>query len=128
MKAGERDTRLGSVQIHEADGCVEVVHHGLTTRDELEDVRGEIDLLLGKTGNTCVLIDSRDADLGLLRVVDTYEFSSTFPRRPRVRVAVVVAPTQADQSLFMETVARNRGTNIRVFFDLDKARRWLSSQ
>jgi len=41
------------------------------------------------------------------------------------RVSVLARPDQIDPGRFAEQVARNRGANVKVFIDPEKAQRWL---
>lgn len=119
-----------SVRVCDKDQRVEVVHHGRLTLVELKDVRAKAAEMLVKENLSRLLVDGRGADLTTLNVVDTYEFSasldSALPFTGRLRIAVLVAQEQFEKSVFAETVARNRGVNIRMFLDLDEANQWLT--
>ncbi len=64
---------------------------------------------------------------GLLAPADVFKVASELPGLYRgVRVAFVVhRPTDRLNPAFLETVARNRGGNGRLFVDVVEAERWL---
>lgn len=93
------------------------------------EVRNEVAQRLRETGLRQAIIDLRDA---VLRVsgASIFHVSASNPRviPVGVRYAVVCSPQtiSPDRVRFGETVARNRGADLRTFFDLDAARAWLA--
>jgi len=77
---------------------------------------------------TRFLNDYRTAyiDLSTLDVFGMPKLIESMGTDPRSRHAIVVKGMTAIVRFF-ETVTRNRGENVRVFTDMDKARAWLLS-
>jgi hypothetical protein len=75
---------------------------------------------------THVLADERQLEYRLT-TLDTYELAkyylSVIPNL--VKAAVVCNPDNLPDGEFWETATRNRGLTVRVFTEMDEARRWL---
>jgi len=76
-----------------------------------------------------VLVDVRELE-GFLPVLDAYEIpAQEFPamRRPEIlrQAAVIDREGAEERGRFFETVAQNRGFNLRTFQDPDEAIEWL---
>lgn len=119
-----------TVRVNADDGWVEVVHRGGLALREIEDARREAAELLARTGLSRLLIDGREADVSLLSIAEIYAFStshaSALAATPYVRIAAIISEKQLEQSVFAETVARNRGIDLCIFVDPAEATRWLS--
>lgn len=119
-----------TIRISEKDQCVEVIHRGSLTVKELEDTRTEVAKLLVESGLTRLLVNSQNADVATLSMADIFNFNATHASAlsaiPLLRFALVIATPRFKQPLFSETVARNRGVNLRVFLDPNEARQWLA--
>ncbi|ACD90596.1 MAG: hypothetical protein HGA57_06270 [Chlorobium limicola] len=98
--------------------------------ENLEDVekyaQGVIDATL-QHGTTLVLCDETALDYRL-GTVDTYAVGKFLASRvPRVfKIAIVCNPTFNADARFYENVVVNRGLNLRMFSDIEKARSWLT--
>ena len=119
-----------SVSFNSATDCVEVVHCGVLAFTELEESRRQVAALLLDRSASRILVDGRESDIATLSIADAYEFHSThditLPGVRRLRIAVVVAPQHLEQSFFAETVARNRGIELRLLLSVDDACNWLA--
>lgn len=119
-----------SITVHTDERYVEVVHCEVLTRAELEDARTRSARLLAEHGLVRLLVDGRAADVGTIGSLDIFEFTSGHPTElpsiGRLRMALVVPHEHAEFARFVETVAQNRGVNLRLFFDLSEARAWLA--
>lgn len=119
-----------SIDVRPDGQYLEVVHRGVLTRDELEAARTEATRLLREHGLLRLMVDGRAADITGLSDVDMFEFaaahSSALPAVDRLRMALVVPRAHAEVARFAETVAQNRGVNLRIFFDAGSARDWLT--
>lgn len=74
-----------------------------------------------------VLVDTREAE-SLLSIIDLYELGETLASAPllyRSRICVLAPPRDIDKAGFFETVAVNRGVQIKVFTDFEQAITWL---
>jgi len=74
-----------------------------------------------------LLIDFTELDRQPVTTLERYKLGmSTHVFSGKLeRIAVAARPDFIDPERFGERVARNRGVNIRVFDDLENARRWL---
>jgi hypothetical protein len=80
------------------------------------------------TGATKVLIDARQ-QAAPLDMIEAYEIGNALTQKPlRAITFAVVIPVPLTEYHFLETVAVNRGVNVRYFDDYDGALAWLSCQ
>jgi hypothetical protein len=114
-----------SVQMLEGD-ILGFELHGAMTLDGLRSAGAAI-------ATTCVerklpraLADARQ-QTGDLSIVEWHELAAGFESRwpPGVRLAVIDLPERVKPDRFMETTARNRGIDVRVFTDVPEALGWL---
>ncbi|HET6600136.1 MAG TPA: hypothetical protein VFG60_09245 [Burkholderiaceae bacterium] len=121
-----------SITVHADARYIEVVHRDLLTRTELEDARVQTARLLAENGLVRLLIDGRQADMSAVSHLDVFEFTSghaaELPSIGLLRMALLVAEAQAEVARFVETVAQNRGVNLRLFFDVNEAQAWITGQ
>ena len=83
---------------------------------------------MAETGCHKVLVDFTTAEgpVSLMERLEMAEvLAATTPRT--MKLAAVVTRQQLDPQRFGETIARNKGVNMRVFLDRDRALRWLLS-
>jgi hypothetical protein len=76
---------------------------------------------------TKVLVDDRSAT-SLPSFEDLFQFGSTFLDSGfplYIKIAHVVNSDQLPDNEFLETVAVNRGANIKTFQNMDEAKAWL---
>lgn len=103
-----------------------------SSAQELKEVFQSAIKAAHKSKQVKVLIDA-SAVKGQLSRLDRYEvatfLSSQTAQQPLRIKAIAIAGKEPliDPARFGETVARNRGVNGRVFFDLDEAIEWLAS-
>lgn len=72
-----------------------------------------------------VLVDARKAE-GSFSTMERFDYGIMLAKHfTNLQVAIVVHESLRDPKLFGETVAVNRGANVRVFTNLDGARSWL---
>lgn len=72
------------------------------------------------------LADAR-LQTGDLSILEWHELAAGFESRwpPGLRLAVIDLPERVKPDRFMETTARNRGIDVRVFTDVAQALSWL---
>jgi len=80
--------------------------------------KGKLDLLLE--------LDLEGPQLGMLRIYDVIAERS--PDGSKLRRIAYVDSVPGKESKFAETVASNRGVNVRLFPDVDAAKRWLTEK
>lgn len=115
-------------QAESSDGLLLVTASGQDDNPEqvIAYGRAVIDLAI-RHGAERILCDERQLEYRL-GTVDTFRAAETIAAMaPRVaRVAIVCSPQDFEDGKFWETVAVNRGLHVRVYTDIDKARRWVS--
>jgi len=78
-----------------------------------------------RIGVSRVLVDSRNSASGL-STMDRYQYGELIAEQLRgFRAAFLLGEELTDRERFGETVAVNRGGDIRVFTDVAAARAWL---
>jgi hypothetical protein len=117
------------VDVHERDGFVEATLRGIRTPETLVAAAATVTSACTNFKNTNVLIDLR-AMIGELDTLQTFEVvSHAMPKTPGTRqltrAAVLDLPGNMERLRFFETVAVNRGFNVRVFDDEQCALAWL---
>ena len=82
-----------------------------------------------KIGSNKIVVDTRLSDLAnyYAYVVRHAEVLSLMGFDSRFRSAIVGLPEQAFVMDFIVAVGKNRGWNVRRFYDLDEAMQWLAS-
>jgi hypothetical protein len=78
-----------------------------------------------------VLIDATRVPEGSLSVIDLYQIGSNLQLLgfdPSHRIAIVYTPGRSERAKFLELVATNRGTSLRVFDKSEEAWDWLSEE
>ncbi len=83
-----------------------------------------------KSGEYEVLIDSRGAD-ATLSIIELYQLGVAMAGHPSLRhskIGLLGPMSGMDSGYFLETVAQNRGVNIRAFTDFEQAITWLVMQ
>lgn len=75
---------------------------------------------------THILADERGLDYRL-GTLDTYELAKYYAELvpSLIKIAIVCSPDDLHDAQFWETASRNRGLTVRVFTEIDEARRWL---
>lgn len=93
------------------------------SKQALVDIISEIK----QPGEYEVLVDTREAESSL-SITDIFELGNTlasqFPLR-RSMIGLLAPMSETEKATFFETVARNRGVNIRAFTDFEQAITWL---
>ena len=83
--------------------------------------------LIKQSGEYDVLVDTREAE-SLLSTMNLYELGEALASHPilrRSRICLLVPMSSIDKAGFFETVAVNRGVQIRAFTDFEQAIAWL---
>jgi len=120
------------VRYIEESNVVETRYSGRLTTDELHDVVVAT-FELGKARGThsflgdCSELGAPDSLVDIYTLVKFYE---TLPVDPGAKEALVLPAAQAVQHDlgFYETVAQNRGFNVRLFTDREHALAWLTGR
>ena len=119
------------VKVEARDGYVEATLTGVRTPATLMAAAERVTEACNKLKIFKVLIDVRKMR-GRLDTLETFDVAGhRIPQRPETRLitksAIVDLPPNMDRIRFFETVAVNRGLNVRVFDDEAAAVGWLLS-
>jgi hypothetical protein len=117
------------IEMVERDGFVTAVFTGVRTPDSLVEAASRTTAFCNQQHISRLLIDVRGMS-GALDTLETFEFAGhELPRREAVRrllrSAILDRPENIERIRFFETVAVNRGLNVKIFADEDKAIEWL---
>ncbi len=113
----------------EKDGFAAAVLEGVRTPDTLLAAAAQATAFCDERNISRVLIDLRSMSGGL-DTLETYDVAGReLPRQKAVRrvlkSAILDRPENIERIRFFETVAVNRGLNVKVFADEKKAIQWL---
>lgn len=109
---------------------VETIYSGRLTGEELREAAGATLTLAGKHQSTRLLADCRDLEGGH-SVFDLYELaqlldSQGWERNQREAILLPQRQEMVADVAFWKTTAGNRGYQIEIFTDRDKALQWLT--
>ena len=114
---------------------VEVTNQGTVTLAGFKEIFSEALELAAKNGACPILSNYRGATLAL-STVELYNLHKLFEEvatslglDPQRLKRALIPSDQPDGFRFFETVSENRGyVNVRVFHDVDDAKRWLTGK
>ena len=117
------------LRVHQGAAYLHVHVTGTNDPDAVRGYLREILEICANQRSTAVLIEENLAGPGL-KLVDIYSIvseNSEYPRAHLLKVAFVNVNSEhaAGSAKFAETVARNRGINVRAFPIVEEARAWL---
>ncbi len=115
-----------TVSYSDDDDYVSVVLADDVSRSEHERSTDEASAALVSRGCKRLLVDTRKSD-HRMTVGEEFEFARALSSRhpPGVRIAVLILPEDALQLKFVENVAQNRGVDLWLFTEEDRAYEWL---
>ena len=113
-----------TVTLNEDLGIIEVRSCGVVSARDIASSIDRVKQISNKTGIDRVLVDASDQQ-AMPNTVDVFYLAAEFTQR--MWIAVVGSEEQASYRdlVFGETVAKNRGVIIRVFFSKTAALQWL---
>jgi hypothetical protein len=117
-----------TVTVLEEQRIIEVRSFGYVSAEDWEQSVDTVMELVRDRGMTKVLVDSLDL-VSMPRTWTLYEFgnllaATKFPAS--VRIAAVIDGPLRENLKFIETVAINRGRQIKIFAAIDEALDWLN--
>ena len=117
-----------TVTVLEDQGIIEVRSFGEVSAEDWQKSVDIVMELVRDRGLTKVLVDSLDL-VSIPRTWTLYEFGNLlaaikFP--PSVRIAATIQGPLREDLKFIETVATNRGRQLKVFGSIDEAITWLN--
>lgn len=106
--------------------CVVVVFENRVDIKLIKEAAPLVARLCEETGCRRILNDMSSAvvDVSIAQIPESPRIMDE-ARIARVTKRALVLPRGFSEAHFLETVTRNRGHNLRVFFDVKKARAWL---
>ena len=109
-------------------GCIELTVEGLFNMERLKRLAPEVARLSEESGCQCILNDMSGATIEV-SLTDVYSSPQQMDNSgiSRSTRRALVIPPNFDQASFLETVTRNRGHNLKVFTDRQRALEWLQS-
>lgn len=114
------------IEVYPEDGYISLEHEGNIMLDEINEARTEVieQMMEHQIPNGLISV------LGVSNRLSTFEAYFVTEahgkvKHPAMRGAILARPDQMTDVKFMETVARNRGMNIRAFDNRDEALAWL---
>ena len=113
------------LRLDEARGIVIVDSSGKISLEQIRETMEKVLALCAERGFHKTLVDARKQD-GLPSITELYEIASNIPRDIRVALLGIGGGPNEDGLRFLETVAKNTGLEVRVFFEEDEALRWLA--
>lgn len=116
------------IKVQAATRTVCVTHEGQMDLADMESGRAQAVAALGEHGFSRLLVDARLV-ARLPTTTENHRFASTQPlyMPPHIAVAVVVpGPATASAPRELEKLSMDRGVQLRVFDDLDRAQAWLA--
>lgn len=120
---------LENIQILEEFGVIQITSAGLVTEEDLHKSRRSVSKICREQNLRDILVDAR-AITSLPSITPLFQHGVHLNEhdilRP-ARFAVVVSDTSRKEAHFIETVATNRGANLRNFECRDQALAWLKS-
>ena len=129
----KRDVMLHKVTYDENAKIITIKYWGNITLPELQ--RGSKDAAQKIIEHKCnhILVDSREIDFQL-STLEIYDLPETFSsilsefglELRKIKRALLVDKLEDDYR-FVETVAVNRGYRVKLFEDVNEARKWLSN-
>ena len=118
-----------TIEIHDKDDFILAVYSGEFDSQSAKETIDRILQACSEKHCSAALLDCRNMT-GQITTFDRYD-AATYGQVIKgivTRMAVVGPPAFVLPDSFFENVARNRGLNLRVFIEMDKAVGWLMGQ
>ena len=116
------------VTVREDPEIIEIRSYGEVCEQDLIASRERVADIIRERGIKKVLVDARKST-SLPSTYPLFLFGSSFAEKDvlrTMRLAAVVGEMTRKDMTFIETVARNRGVEVRVFDSMDDALAWLT--
>jgi hypothetical protein len=113
------------VRLNGEIGIIEVESHGVVTKEDITSSIRQIQQIQEETGISRLLVDTTRQDI-LPGPIEIFEIFSVYPREIKTALLVDRSQATARDVEFVETVALNRGKQVRVCYDREEALRWLT--
>ena len=116
------------IDINEEDKYIEVITSGIANKEDSLNMAKAISHTMKTNRITKALIDHSNLVSITGATIDIYNRPKIFKIIGlilRVKIAEVIKPEHIDHFKFFETVCRNRGYQLSIFQDRDKALAWL---
>lgn len=125
-----------TIKYNPEEHIVEVKVQGTVNLDEFKEISSQGIQLAKEKECFHILADYREATIISLSTLEIYDLPKILSgtsnpigiSATRFKRAIVVAPKDADDAHFAETVAVNQGQNAKIFQDVEAAKKWLSEK
>jgi hypothetical protein len=114
------------IRLNEEVGIIEILPSDVVTKQDIADSIANVNRIKREKGIYKILVDTRETTL-VPGAADIFELFSNFPRDLKGALLITANQPTSQDIAFIETVAVNRGFNIRLFFSKDEALTWLKS-
>lgn len=117
-----------NIVMHDKDRYVEVITSGIADKDSSLKMACAIAHTMRTHRVTKVLIDHCNIEGVAGTTIDIYDRPAVFKLIGillSIKIAEIINPEHWEHFRFFETVCRNRGYQLSVFEDKDKALKWL---
>ena len=115
------------IKVYEDRGIIEIYSYAKSSKEDIAKAISEAQQIFADRGFNKILTDTSKQD-AMPSTIDIFDLFSNFPRE--FRTAMVLDKNQKTEKdlSFAETVAVNRGIQIKIFFDRELALQWLDEE
>lgn len=112
-----------------AADCIILTVEGVVTLETIREIAPHVAALSEQTGCRNILNNMQSASIRM-SFMDVFKSPNTMDESgvSRQTRRALVVPGHFTESQFLETVTQNRGHNLRVFYDVAEAMRWLRGE
>jgi hypothetical protein len=106
-------------------GLIEIVSFGIVSSQTISNSIKKAEEVFKLHGIKNLLVDTTEQDI-MAGVLIIYRIFSTFPKQLNLALYVKKNQVTEEDIIFGETVAVNRGINMKVFYSKEDAAKWLN--
>lgn len=116
-----------NIEYQKEHGIVYIRLTGIGSDEVLQPAADECVAILNEHDSNKLLVDERDFtyNTSISNIYDSAEGMKGISRTNKMAIVYSESPSNKSDYRFFETVSRNRGYNVRVFEDQQKAMAWL---
>ena len=114
------------VELNKDLGIIEITSFGIVSSGDIMDSINKIMKIFKETGVHKVLVDTTTQEK-MPGTVGIFKLFSSMPKEVVYVLLVKEHQLTEEDLIFAETVAVNRGVQIKIFYDREKAIDWLNS-
>ena len=114
------------IRVRDSDDIIEVISFGVLKRADMKSTKARLQEIHAKKAINGVLIDTTRVD-SVPDTIDIFHALATQSLDFKIAILAVASSPFTEDFSFAETVGVNRGKMIKVFFEREKARKWLGA-